>query len=108
VTFTGRPPAPGEVRFNLTPGQPSPNCAMNFLSLPLHHPEITNADQLADAIGIPSPPGPATVLQALDWSGPAQSYMAWSNEFNFGDNFATLPGYPYVVCVTDTAPPIWP
>jgi hypothetical protein len=48
------------------------------------------------------------VLQALDWDAMTQNFLAWSNEFNFGDNFATLPGYAYMVCVTDSAPAAWP
>jgi hypothetical protein len=108
VTFTGRRPAPGELQFALTAGQPSPNCALNFVSLPFDQASITNADQLADAIGTPNPPGPPTVLQTLDWGTGAQNFYAWSNEFNFGDNFSTVPGHPYIVCVTNTAPLIWP
>jgi N-acetylneuraminic acid mutarotase len=100
VTFTGRMPAPGEVQFSLTAGQPSPNCALNFISLPFDQGQLTNADQLSDDIG--------GVLQALDWDGAIQNFLAWSNEFGFGDNFATAPGYPYVVCVDDSVPALWP
>jgi hypothetical protein len=108
ITFTGRAPDPGEVSFTLTPGQPLSDCALNFISLPFDQAAITGADLLADAIGTPSPPGPATVLQALDWNAPAQNFYAWSNVFTFGDNFATVPGYPYIVCVNETVPAVWP
>jgi hypothetical protein len=107
-TFTAHRPNPGEVSFALTPGQPSPDCALNFLSLPLDHPEIANADQLSDAIGTPSPPGPPSVLQALDWEPSFQLFFSWSNQSNFGDLFPTTIGYPYIVCLSDDAPPGWP
>jgi hypothetical protein len=81
---------------------------MNLLSLPFGLTQVTNADQLSDAIGTPNPPGPASVVQALDWYAPVQNFLAWSNQFNFGDNFPTTIGYPYIVCLTDTAPRIWP
>jgi len=108
ASFVGRVPLMGELHFSLTPGTAT-DCGMNFLSLPLDHPEITNADELSDAIGTSNPPGPATVIQALDWLAPLQSLAAWSNEFGFGDNFATTIGYPYTVCLsTNNVPPIWP
>jgi hypothetical protein len=107
VTFTGRMPNPGELHFNLSPGTPS-TCALNFISLPMDQSQITTADQLSDAIGTPSPPGPATVVQTLDWHSGLQNFLVWSNQFNFGDNFTTLVGYPYIVCLTDTAPATWP
>jgi phosphatidylserine/phosphatidylglycerophosphate/cardiolipin synthase-like enzyme len=100
ASFVGRVPLPGEVAFALTPGQPSPDCALNFLSLPLDQASLTTADQLSDDIG--------GVLQALDWESPAQSFFAWSNEFGFGDNFPTTIGYSYVVCLDNTAPANWP
>jgi hypothetical protein len=83
-------------------------CALNFLSLPLDQSiasAITSADQLSDDIGVPD----VTVTQALDWSTPIQNFLAWSNEFNFGDNFATTIGYPYIVCLSNSGvPPSWP
>jgi hypothetical protein len=100
VTFTGRQPGPGEVAFALLPGQPSPACALNMLSLPFDQAGLTNADQLSDDIG--------GVLQALDWDGGTQSFLTWSNEFGFGDNFPTSVGYPYIVCLDNTAPTQWP
>lgn len=107
TSFVGRVPEPGELVFTLTPGTVT-TCARNYLSLPLDHPEITNANQLADAIGTPSPPGPPTVIKALDWASTTQSYLTWNNANNSGNNFATTIGYPYVVCVNHTAPAHWP
>jgi hypothetical protein len=100
VTFVGTAPAPGSLSFALVPGQPSPDCALNFLSLPLDQAALMDADALSDDIG--------GVLQALDWDAAAQTFLAWSNEFSFGDNFPTTPGYPYIVCLDDTAPTVWP
>jgi hypothetical protein len=107
TSFVGRVPHGGTIHFSLSAGTPS-QCALNFLSLPLDQPGITNADQLSDAIGTPSPPGPPSVIQALDWVSPLQTFAVWSNQFNFGDNFPTTIGYPYIVCLSDNAPPVWP
>jgi hypothetical protein len=101
--FVGLVPAPGSVRFDLVQGTAT-QCALNFLSLPLDRASITTADLLADSIGTGNPPGPATVLQDLDWDAPSQNFFAWSNEFGFGDNFATIIGYPYIVCMGPQAP----
>jgi hypothetical protein len=104
-TFTGRVPQAGEVSFNLTPGQSSTNCALNFLSLPFDQAQITTADALSDAIGMPD----LTVTQVLDWESSLQNFYAWSNEFGFGDDFPTTVGYPYMLCLSDTGvPPTWP
>jgi hypothetical protein len=106
--FVGLVPEPGSVSFALVGGSAG-QCNFNFLSLPLDRATITSADQLADNIGTPNPPGPPTALQALDWNAPLETFLAWSNEFNFGDNFSTRIGYPYVVCLSDTGVPIqWP
>jgi hypothetical protein len=103
VTFTGPMPAPGAVQFALVPGQPAPACALNFISLPFDQAALTTADLLSDDIG--------GVLQALDWSVSFQNFLAWSNDpgpGGFGDNFATTPGHPYIVCLDNTAPTVWP
>jgi hypothetical protein len=100
VTFTGRRPNSGEVRFNLTAGQPAPDCALNFLSLPYDRAQLDTADELSDDVG--------GVVQALDWHTPVQNFLAWSNQFGFGDNFTTTVGYPYAVCLDNTAPAMWP
>jgi hypothetical protein len=103
ASFVGLVPDPGSVAFNLVQGSAT-SCALNFLSIPLDQASITTADVLADSIGNPNPPGPATVLQALDWDAPSQNFLAWSNEFGFGDNFATTIGYAYIVCIGPQAP----
>jgi hypothetical protein len=103
TSFVGRVPNPGAVLFSLAAGLPSA-CALNFFSLPFDQAAFSTADLLADDIGIPD----MTVDQALDWDASVQSFLAWANEFGFGDNFLTTIGYPYIVCVDDTAPPTWP
>lgn len=107
VSFVGRVPEPGEVVFSLTPGTPT-KCKMNFLSLPLDQAAITNADQLADAIGTPNPPGPPSVLRARDWDAIDRRLVTWDNRRNRGTLFSTFIGYPYIVCLSDTAPTAWP
>jgi hypothetical protein len=108
ASFVGDVPAPGAVNFALTPGNPSLGCVMNLISLPLDHPEITDADLLADSIGAPNPPGPPTTWQVLDWLAHYQVFVGFTNLYNYGSPFATTVGYPYVVCLDETAPPSWP
>jgi hypothetical protein len=104
ASFVGRVPTPGEVAFPLAPGAAG-QCALNFLSLPFDQAQITTADQLSDAIGTPD----VTVVQALDWDSAIQNFLAWSNEFGFGDNFPTTIGHPYIVCLSDQdVPEQWP
>jgi hypothetical protein len=104
ASFVGRVPQPGEVSFALAAGVPG-QCALNFLSLPLDQAALATANALSDDIGVPD----VTVTQALDWDAATQTFVAWSNEFGFGDDFATTIGYPYIVCLSDTGvPPSWP
>lgn len=104
TTFVGRVPEPGEVSFRLSPGT-ARGCALNFISLPFDQEALTTADQLSDAIGVPD----ATVVQALDWDATRQAPLIWLNVFGFGNNFPTTPGFPYIVCLSDSGvPPIWP
>jgi hypothetical protein len=107
VDLIGEAPEEGEVEFSLV-GAGGGQCGLNFITLPYEMISITNADELSDSIGIPEPPGPPTILQALDWDTANQAFLAWSNEFTFGDNFPVSPGEPYIVCATDTVPPYWP
>jgi hypothetical protein len=100
VTFSGAQPAPGAVSFDLLAGQPSPDCTLNFISLPFDQSALSTADLLSDDIG--------GVLQALDWDATNQSFVTWSNEHGFGDNFPTSAGYPYLVCLDHTGPAQWP
>ena len=46
---------------------------------------------------------------ALDWQAALQNFLAWSNEFGFGEDFTTTIGYPYIVCLSNHGvPPSWP
>jgi hypothetical protein len=104
ASFVGWVMEPGTVSFLLTPGIAG-MCALNFLSLPFDQEGLESADKLSDNIGTPD----VTVLQALDWDAPTQNFLAWSNEYGFGDDFPTAIGYPYIVCLGDTdVPPTWP
>jgi hypothetical protein len=103
VSFVGRVPVPGEVSFALADGT-ALDCALNFITLPFDQAALSTADLLSDDIGTPD----QTVVQALDWDAPLQNFLAWSNLFGFGDNFATCIGYPYIVCLDNTAPAFWP
>jgi hypothetical protein len=104
ASFVGRMPQPGEVSFALAAGVPG-QCALNFLSLPLDQAALTTANALSDDIGTPD----VTVLQALDWESSLQNFLAWSNEFGFGDDFPTSVGYSYILCLSDMGVPLsWP
>ena len=60
---------------------------------------LPDADALAaDIGGVYSVSRYNAATQDLTWRLPGVS----------GDNFAVRPGYPYVVCLDETAPPVWP
>lgn len=100
LTLVGGVPAQGSVVFTLTQGTPTV-CAHNELSLPLDQIAITQASLLAADIG--------GVDRVLVWNASAQNFSSYipgvSPPFA---NFATRVGYPYRVCLDDTAPVSWP
>lgn len=100
ASFVGRVPEAGSLRLALSPGSSASNCGLNFVSLPLDQPHLATADAFSDAIG--------GVVQMSDWDASLQHFLSWSNQFNFGDDFPTTIGYPYMVCLDETAPSMWP
>lgn len=101
VSFVGDVPPPtgqsGAVQFNLIGGSP---CVYNDISLPLDKSSITNASELANAIG--------GVEEVLKFDAANQSFQVWYPDFNFGTNFDTKIGYPYRICLKSSAPTTWP
>jgi hypothetical protein len=99
VSLVGEVPAIGTVGFALTPGVPGGSCAYNFISVPLHRADLVDADALAaDIGGVYSVSRYNAATQDLTWRIPGVS----------GENFPVRVGYPYIVCLDETAPPIWP
>lgn len=104
VSFVGDVPPqsgqPGAVSFTL---ERAAACRYNHISLPLDKSAITNADQLAAAIG--------GVVQVMRWNASLQNYEIENIDPVFGNNginFETRIGYPYMVCTDSTAPASWP
>jgi hypothetical protein len=100
LSLVGRVPLQGSVVFPFTQGSLS-SCSFNSLSVPLNHISITRASELALDIG--------GVSQALAWNANLQVYNSYVPGFSppFA-NFAVRAGYPYLVCLDDTAPLNWP
>ena len=92
-------PPSGVVTFDLARPAPGGSCAYNFISVPIHRTDLVDADALAAEIGgVFSVSRYNAATQDLTWRLPGVS----------GENFPVLPGYPYIVCLDETAPPVWP
>ncbi len=103
ISFVGDVPPPtgqpGAVSFTFVNGTP---CKFNQFSLPLDKSSVTNASQLAAAIG-------SGVVQVAQWNATSQLFETWNTDFGgYGTNFTTKIGYPYVACLTTGAPTTWP
>jgi hypothetical protein len=99
VSWVGAVPAIGTVEYDLTPADPGVSCAYNFISVPLHRDDLTDADALAaDIGGVYSVSRYNADTQDLTWRIPGVS----------GENFPVRAGYPYIVCLDETAPARWP
>ncbi len=99
VSFVGDVPAQGAVKFTLV--RPTGvGCVINDISLPLDQSAVADADDLAQAIG--------NVDQVLFWDKDTQGYKTWYPADQDGDNFTTLIGYPYRVCLLSGGATTWP
>ena len=95
----GRVPSRGAVQFPLTRPDPGGSCTYNFVTLPLDRDDLVNADGLAaDVGGVYVVARYNAVTQDLTWRMPGVA----------GENFAVRAGYPYIICVDETAPAVWP
>jgi hypothetical protein len=99
VSLIGSVPSIGDVAFNLTRPAPGGSCAYNFISVPLHRADLVDADTLAADIG--------GVFSLVRYNAATQD-LTWRMPGVSGDNFDVRAGYPYIVCLDDTAPPVWP
>jgi len=97
LTFIGGVPDKASTTFDLVGA--SGICKFNFISIPLDKADLSNADGLADDIG--------GVQQVLRWDASTQQFV-FRIPHLFGTNFSLRIGYPYAVCLDDTAPATWP
>lgn len=99
-TLVGSVPLQGSVVFTLVGGS-STSCSLNAVSIPLDKISLTKASELALDIG--------GVSQALVWNANLRVYNGYVPGFSppFAD-FTVRAGYPYLVCLNDTAPVYWP
>jgi hypothetical protein len=84
-----------EVRFALTRAEPGGSCAHNFISVPLHRDDLADADALAADIG--------GVYMVNRYNAATQD-LTWRMPGVSGENFSVRAGYPYIVCLDETAP----
>jgi hypothetical protein len=100
LTFTGDVPAVGSTRFNLSRPSSGESCKYNFITLPFDKTAVTTANQLGADIG--------GVYMVLKYHAPTQSIVWWLPDISGGTNFTVRTGYPYIVCLKETAPSRWP
>ncbi|MBK8986880.1 MAG: hypothetical protein IPM39_12530 [Chloroflexi bacterium] len=100
VTFVGGVPSQGSIVFNFTLGL-SGDCTLNSLSIPLDRTDILRASALADDIG--------GVTQVLGWNPGTQNFRLFKPVISPPSaDFTVRTGYPYFVCLDETAPISWP
>lgn len=99
VSLVGSVPSIGDVSFALTRPAPGGSCTYTFISVPLHRDDLIDADTLAADIG--------GVFNLARYNAATQD-LTWRVPGVSGDNFPVRAGYPYIVCLDDTAPPVWP
>ncbi|MFN2286216.1 MAG: C25 family cysteine peptidase, partial [Anaerolineae bacterium] len=100
VSFVGGVPPQDSVQFALVGDDQA--CLFNEISLPLDQTGITSATMLAEALGT------ASIEQGLHWRADVHAFEYWLPEIDFGIDFAMRVGYPYHVCLTSSAPVVWP
>ena len=98
LSFVGNVPTQGSVSFSLTKGTSS-SCKYNAISIPLDQTGIDDASDLANAIG--------GITKVVKWNATDQQYVAYTVGAP-GTPFSVSIGYPYFVCLDDTAPSNWP
>jgi hypothetical protein len=99
LSLVGAVPPQGSVSFDLARPEPGGSCTYNFVSVPLGRDDLVDADALAAEIGgVYSVSRYDAATQTLIWRLPGVS----------GPNFDVRTGYPYIVCLDETAPASWP
>jgi len=100
VSFVGDVPAQGSVSFSLIKETSATGCKYNTISIPLDQGSITKASQLASAIG--------GVDQVSKWDATTQGFVSYSPGGPPPTDFDVFIGYPYFVCLNQSAPANWP
>lgn len=100
TSFTGGIPPFGSVTTGLNAPLPLSSCRNNFISVPLDRVDILDADDLAADIG--------GVYLVIRHDNDTQGIDFWIPSLSSGVNFPVRVGYPYIVCLLDTAPATWP
>jgi hypothetical protein len=90
---------PGAVQFDMLGGSP---CKYNFISVPLDHASVTDAQSLADSISTTA----GDVEQVLVWKPDTGTFDFWIPPSGPGTNFSAQIGYPYFVCLSTNI--TWP
>jgi hypothetical protein len=100
-SIVGDVPDQGTIDFSLTKGPAPDDCYFNSLSIPLDRSDLTKASELANDVG--------GVDQVLNWNASSQTFDSYSPGISppFAD-FDVAIGYPYFVCLDDSAPANWP
>ena len=97
LSFVGDVPAEGSVSFSLVKETGSSGCKYNLISIPLDQDGISTASDLMSEIG--------GVDSVSKWDATNQHYVAYTG--GPGD-FAVSIGYPYLICLNNSAPSNWP
>ena len=101
LSIVGDVPLQGSVVHTLVPEPTSSGCRYNAISIPLDQSDVTDAASLATAIG--------GVDAVLEWDSANEVYKMYIPDVSPSTlNFAVRIGYPYFVCLNNTAPTHWP
>jgi hypothetical protein len=95
----GDVPPIGTISYDLARPDPGESCLYNFISVPLHRDDLTDADALAADIG---------GVYSLSYCDAETQDLTWRLPGVSGPNFPVRAGYPYIVCLDETAPASWP
>ena len=99
LSLVGEVPSRGAVQFALTRAAPGDSCKYNFISIPLDRGDLADADALAADIG--------GVYMVIRYNAETQD-LTWRLPGLAGENFPVRAGYPYIVCLDENAPAVWP
>ncbi|MBN1812171.1 MAG: hypothetical protein JXA14_10075, partial [Anaerolineae bacterium] len=94
----------GEFDFALVPGAAGGVRKYNYITYVLEVPGVTNADSLADYVGV------GTVYQVMRYDPVTQSFSfpgnVWMPQFGIGNNFPLVVGQVYALQLEQSAPSI--
>jgi hypothetical protein len=99
LSLVGGVPSKGSICFTLTKAEPGGSCKYNFITVPLDRSDLTDADTLAADIG--------GVYMVIRYNAETQD-LTWRLPGLAGENFPVRPGYPYIICLNENAPAMWP